>query len=291
MQPAVDRWIRFIRIECVKRRPLYLYFQLHSIIRKQRLPFTPFRKGNNIMKRLIVAAMIVPLMLGGCNTKSPFSADVKLKTHADSLSYALGLDIGGSLKKINAVINLAVFSRGVSDVINDQKQMLTPEQSTQIKQAFFQKSSEEQMAKAKEEGAKNLKAGEDFLADNAKKSGIKTTASGLQYQVIKEGTGPQPKASDNVKVNYVGTLLSGKEFDSSIKRGQPAEFQLDRVIPGWTEGVQLMKVGGKSRFWVPAKLAYGERQAGPDIGPNSTLIFDIDLLSITPAVSAPAVKK
>jgi FKBP-type peptidyl-prolyl cis-trans isomerase FkpA len=245
-------------------------------------------KGTNIMKRLILAAMIVPFMLGGCFTKSPSGADVKITTHADSLSYALGLDIGGSLKKLNAPVTLDAFMRGVGDVVNDRKQILTQQEATQIKQAFFQKNSEEQMAKAKEEGLKNLKAGEDFLAENAKKPGVKTTASGLQYEIIKEGTGPQPKASDSVKVNYVGTLLSGKEFDSSIKRGQPAEFRLNGVIAGWTEGVQLMKAGAKYRFWIPSKLAYRERQAGPDIAPNSTLVFEIDLLAIVPT---PAAKK
>jgi FKBP-type peptidyl-prolyl cis-trans isomerase len=235
------------------------------------------------MKRLIITAMVVPFMLGGCLDKSPSAgSDVSLKTQLDSLSYALGLDIGTSLKGLKTEVNLDAFVRGVSDNLKDRTPMVAPDQAAQVKQAFFQKNRAEQMAKAKEEGEKNLKAGEEFLADNAKKPGVKSTASGLQYQVLKEGTGPQPKASDNVKVNYVGTLLNGKEFDSSVKHGQPVTFELGHVIPGWTEGVQLMKVGAKYRFWVPAKLAYGERQAGQDIAPNSTLIFDIELLSIEP---------
>ncbi len=126
--------------------------------------------------------------------------------------------------------------------------------------------------------AENKAAGEAFLAENAKKPGVITTASGLQYQVITEGTGASPSATDNVTVHYQGTTIDGKEFDSSYKRGAPATFPLNRVIAGWTEGLQLMKEGGKSRLFIPSNLAYGERGAGRDIGPNSTLIFDVELI-------------
>jgi FKBP-type peptidyl-prolyl cis-trans isomerase len=126
----------------------------------------------------------------------------------------------------------------------------------------------------------NTEKGEAFLAENAKKEGVKVTASGLQYKVLKEGNGKSPKATDNVQVHYKGTLLDGTEFDSSIKRGEPAEFPLNRVIPGWTEGVQLMKVGDKFQFTIPSALAYGEQGAGGAIGPNSTLIFEVELLAI-----------
>lgn len=125
-----------------------------------------------------------------------------------------------------------------------------------------------------------LEKGEAFLKENAKKEGVKTTASGLQYQVLKEGDGKAPKATDVVKVHYKGTLLDGKEFDSSYKGGQPIEFPLNRVIPGWTEGVQLMKEGAKYKFFIPAKLAYGERGAGGVIPPNATLIFEVELLEV-----------
>ncbi|QWF72444.1 FKBP-type peptidyl-prolyl cis-trans isomerase [Methylomonas paludis] len=124
----------------------------------------------------------------------------------------------------------------------------------------------------------NQAAGTAFLAENAKKPGVITTASGLQYQVLTEGTGATPKATDTVTVHYEGTTIDGKVFDSSYKRGAPASFPLNRVIPGWTEGLQLIKEGGKSRLFIPANLAYGARQAGPDIGPNSTLIFDVELI-------------
>ncbi|OAI18724.1 peptidylprolyl isomerase [Methylomonas koyamae] len=126
--------------------------------------------------------------------------------------------------------------------------------------------------------AENLAAGEAFLAENAKKPGVVTTASGLQYQVVTEGSGAQPGPTDNVTVHYQGTTIDGKEFDSSYKRGAPASFPLNRVIPGWTEGLQLMKEGAKYRLFIPAKLAYGERGAGRDIGPNSALIFDVELI-------------
>ena len=126
----------------------------------------------------------------------------------------------------------------------------------------------------------NTEKGEAFLAENAKKEGVKVTASGLQYKVLKEGNGKSPKATDNVQVHYKGTLLDGTEFDSSIKRGEPAEFPLNRVIPGWTEGVQLMKEGAKFRFFIPSRLAYGPRGAGRDIGPNEALIFDVELFKV-----------
>ncbi|BBL56561.1 hypothetical protein MKFW12EY_01740 [Methylomonas koyamae] len=128
--------------------------------------------------------------------------------------------------------------------------------------------------------AENKAAGEKYLADNAKNAGVTTTASGLQYQVFTEGTGASPKASDNVTVHYKGTTIDGKEFDSSYSRGAPATFPLNRVIPGWTEGVQLMKEGAKYRFFIPSNLAYGERGAGRDIGPNAALIFDVELIKV-----------
>jgi FKBP-type peptidyl-prolyl cis-trans isomerase FklB len=135
--------------------------------------------------------------------------------------------------------------------------------------------------KGQQEGlTKNKAEGEKFLADNKKKEGIKTTASGLQYKVIKDGTGKTPKATDTVSTHYRGTLISGKEFDSSYKRGEPAEFPVNGVIKGWTEALQLMKEGAKWQLFIPSELAYGERGAGQDIGPNSTLIFDIELLSV-----------
>lgn len=147
-------------------------------------------------------------------------------------------------------------------------------------QEFSQKARDAKMQKRDELAATNLSAGKAFLEANKAKAGITTTASGLQYEVITQGTGPQPKPSDTVSVNYRGTLIDGTQFDSSYDRGQPAQFQLDAVIPGWTEALQLMPVGSKYRIYVPAELAYGERGAGGQIGPNAALIFEVELLSI-----------
>jgi FKBP-type peptidyl-prolyl cis-trans isomerase FkpA len=234
------------------------------------------------MKRLLVIAVFtIPFLMTACNSlPGSASKPVVLKNSSDSLSYALGLDIGKSIKDLKAPVNLDAFGKGVADVVKGNTQMIADSQATAIKQEFFMKAQQAKMAESQAKGEANSKAGEAFLVENGKKPGIKTTASGLQYQVITEGTGPMPKATDKVKVHYVGTLLDGKEFDSSRKRGEPVVFPLNGVIPGWTEGVQLMKVGGKIKFFVPAKLAYGERGAGADIGPNSTLIFEIELLGI-----------
>src|SRR6185369_7466468 len=148
-------------------------------------------------------------------------------------------------------------------------------------QEFMQKLQSKQAAKSKEEAEKNQKEGDDFLAKNKSKKGVKTTASGLQYEVVKEGSGPHPKATDTVKVDYTGTKIDGTKFDSSVDRGQPATFPLNGVIPGWTEGMQLMPVGSEFKFYIPAKLAYGER--GPaQIGPNATLVFSVKLIDIEP---------
>ena len=143
--------------------------------------------------------------------------------------------------------------------------------------------SKEMSEKQKAMAEKNLAAGEKFLAENAKKEGVKTTSSGLQYKVVKEGTGPQPKAGDTVTVDYRGTLIDGTEFDSSYKRGHPATFPVNGVIPGWTEALQLMKVGSKYQLFIPSKLAYGERAAGPELPANSTLIFEVELKGVEPA--------
>src|SRR5437667_9870592 len=159
---------------------------------------------------------------------------------------------------------------------------MNPDQIKEV-MATFEKDMEQ---KQKQAGDKNKAEGAKFLEENKKKEGVKTTASGLQYKVVKDGSGAQPKATDTVTVNYRGTLINGTEFDSSYKRGQPATFPLNGVIKGWTEGLQLMKVGSKYQFFVPPNLAYGERSVGPDIAPNSTLIFEGELLGVKPPESS-----
>lgn len=200
----------------------------------------------------------------------------------DKVSYSIGLDIGNTLKRQSIDVNEPALSRGIQDALSGAKPALTEEQMKDAMQTFRKDMMAKQETARKAEADKNAAAGQKFLEENKKKPGVKTTASGLQYKVLKEGNGPTPKSTDTVKVNYRGTTVDGTEFDSSYKRGEPATFPVDRVIKGWTEGLQLMKVGSKYQLFIPADLGYGEQGAGSDIGPNSTLIFDVDLLGIQP---------
>src|SRR6266704_2621434 len=236
------------------------------------------------MKRfiLIFAAFLLTLPLFA-QEKSP-----PLKDQKDKISYSIGLNIGSNLARQNVEINADALSAGVKDAIAGKPQ-LTQDQVKEVMTTF----EKDMQAKQKAAGEKNAAEGTKFLEENKKKEGVKTTASGLQYKAIKEGTGAQPKGNDTVTVNYRGTLINGTEFDSSYKRGQPATFPLNGVIKGWTEGLQLMKTGSKYQFFVPASLAYGDRNVGPDIAPNSTLIFEVELIGVKPpqtaASPAPAV--
>jgi len=229
------------------------------------------------MKVLTTAALALGLL---ATTATAADTKMTLKDDKDKVSYAIGLNIGKSMKQEGLDINPDALAAAMKDVFAGAKPQLTDEQVQQVMQDFQKKMMAKQMA-AREEGlAKNKGEGEKFLADNKKKAGIKTTASGLQYKVITVGTGKTPKATDTVKTHYRGTLINGTEFDSSYKRGEPAEFPVNGVIKGWTEALQLMKEGAKWQLFIPSELAYGERGAGKDIGPNSTLIFDIELLSV-----------
>ena len=198
---------------------------------------------------------------------------VQLKDQKDKVSYSIGLQIGFNLGRQKVDIAPEMLAAGIKDALAGKPQ-LTPDQIKEV-MTNFEKDMEQ---KQKEAGEKNKTEGTKFLDDNKKKEGVKTTASGLQYKVLKEGSGAQPKKSDTVTVNYRGTLLNGTEFDSSYKRGQPATFPVSGVIPGWTEALQLMKVGSKYQLFIPSNLAYGERSVGPDIGANSTLVFEVELL-------------
>lgn len=216
------------------------------------------------------------------------AAKAEFKSEQEKLSYALGVDIGMRLKDLETDIDLAAFLKGVEDRLEDREPALSVEELNTVKKTFFDKKKEETEAKKKALTEANKAAGEKFLAENKAKPGVKVTASGLQYEVLQEGTGEVPKSTDKVKVHYRGTLLNGTEFDSSHKRGQPATFPVSGVIKGWTEGLQLMKVGSKYKFFIPSELAYGERGAGKDIGPFATLVFEVELISIEPAQPAPA---
>jgi len=223
---------------------------------------------------------------------SPFAlaADAQLKDQKDKVSYSIGLDIGSTLKRQLIDVNEAILTTGIQDGLSGKKALMTDEEVKATMATFQKDMMEKQAAAKKAAGEKNKTEGTKFLAENKTKDGVKTTASGLQYKVEKEGAGPSPKETDTVKVNYRGTTIDGTEFDSSYKRGEPASFPVNRVIKGWTEGLQLMKVGSKYQFFVPADLAYGERGAGADIGPNAMLIFDVELLGITPAGTSPTPK-
>jgi len=199
-----------------------------------------------------------------------------LKSQKDRVSYIIGMEIGSNLKKQAIDIDSNILARGVKDILSGAKPLLTEQEVQEIMIAF----QKEMMAKQSEVAKKNKAEGETFLAENKKKEGVKALSSGLQYKVIKAGTGKKPKSNDTVTVHYRGTLINGAEFDSSYKRGQPVSFQVSGVIPGWTEALQLMEVGAKWQLFIPSNLAYGEQGAGRDIGPNATLIFEVELVSI-----------
>ena len=203
-----------------------------------------------------------------------------LTTQKDKFSYALGMNLGTSLRKQSVPVDPAILARGLRDSLAGGKTALTEDQARATLmevQTEMRKKQQEQMQLA---GEASKKEGEAFLAANKSKEGVVTLPSGLQYKILTPGTGPKPTASDSVVCNYRGTLINGTEFDSSYKRGQPATFPVTGVIKGWTEALQLMPVGSKWQLFIPSDLAYGERSPAPEIGPDSTLIFEVELLSI-----------
>jgi FKBP-type peptidyl-prolyl cis-trans isomerase FklB len=211
----------------------------------------------------------------------------ELKDQKDKSSYAIGLELGNSLKKGKVDANPDILMKGLKDGLSGAKPLMTEEQVKETMTALQKEMMDKQAAAAKEAGEKNEIAGKKFLEENKKKEGVKTTASGLQYKVLKEGTGDSPKETDMVITNYKGTTLDGTEFDSSYKRNEPATFPVNRVIKGWTEALLMMKPGAKYQLFIPSNLAYGERAVGKDIGPNSTLLFDVELVGIKPPDPSP----
>lgn len=205
----------------------------------------------------------------------------QLKDLKDKASYSLGLNFGFNFKRQNIDLNTDAFTAGFKDALSGRKPLMTEEEVKETMMAFEKDMEQKQAALAQ----KNAGEGDKFLADNKTKEGVKTTVSGLQYKVLKEGTSAQPKSSDTVTVNYRGTLIDGTEFDSSYKRGQPATFPVGGVIKGWTEALQLMKGGSKYQLFIPANLAYGE-QGRPGIPPNATLIFEVELMDVKSPQSA-----
>ncbi len=229
---------------------------------------------------IVLIGLVILLPFLSLATDEEKDTDVELKSFEQKLSYMLGQQIGNNIKESPTEIDIDIFVSGIRDSLKGNKSLLSDEETNQVRQEFSRQVQETRNQEMAALSGKNLKDGEAFLAENKKKEGIVTTDSGLQYKVLKQGDGPKPQSTDKVTVHYRGTLLDGTEFDSSYKRGQPASFQVGGVIRGWTEALQLMNVGSKYQLFIPAGLAYGQRGAGQRIGPNSMLIFDVELLSI-----------
>ena len=228
------------------------------------------------MKKLSVFAVVA--LLGASAISCDNYKSVKLTSAIDSASYAIGVNTGASFKENLKTLpggeaNIDALVEGFVQSLKGNSTSMTAEEAQEYLQVYFVEAQAKEANQTREEG-------ESFLADNKTKSGVITTESGLQYKVITEGTGAKPTVSDRVRVHYTGTLLDGTEFDSSLGRGEPSEFGVTQVIRGWTEGLQIMPVGSKYTFWIPSDLAYGERGAGADIKPNSTLKFEVELLEI-----------
>lgn len=198
----------------------------------------------------------------------------------DKVGFLVGTDVGRSLTPIKDEIDMPVLLQGMRTLMVSGKSLLTEAEMDQVREAFSKRMQVREEARTADAGRKNAEEGAAFLAKNKSIKGVIATASGLQYMVLRQGTGQRPRPSDRVRVHYQGALLDATVFDSSYERGQPAEFALNQVIPGWTEGVALMPVGAKYRFWIPASIAYGERGTPPTIGPNATLVFDVELLDV-----------
>lgn len=206
---------------------------------------------------------------------------MSLKEELDRVSYALGLSMGYNFKASGIdKIDTADFADGVAAVFNGTTPKMTIDEAKAEINAYFAEMQARQQAAAKEMGRVNREAGEAFLAENAKRPEVKVTATGLQYEVLQEGNGPKPESTDQVEVHYTGRLIDGTVFDSSVERGEPATFGVTQVIPGWVEALQLMNAGSKWRLYIPSALAYGPNGAGGVIGPDATLIFDVELLKV-----------
>ncbi len=231
------------------------------------------------MKRVLTVVCV--LMLAAVPAVA--EEKIELKTDVQKLSYALGMDLGSYFKTLGEDLDLTVIQKGIADSYNGKDVLMTPEDAAAVQKQFAANQQKKQIEKMQEMTATNKKAAEKFLAENKGKEGVKTTDSGLQYKVVKQGEGAVPKAGDTVKVHYKGTLLDGTEFDSSYKRNEPAEFNVNQVIPGWTEALLLMKEGTTCQLFLAPELAYGDRGAPPVIEPGSMLLFEVELIEIVKA--------
>ncbi|MFV9552418.1 FKBP-type peptidyl-prolyl cis-trans isomerase [Algibacter sp. PT7-4] len=230
-----------------------------------------------IMKFLSLVTMVI--LLASCNQKG--ATQKPIETELDSVSYAIGMDVARNVKASFDDFDSDLFVQGFNNVTDSTNILLEESKAQQVVRAYFQKKQQADAAKRQEEAAQNKAEGEKFLAENKNKDGVVTTESGLQYIILKEGTGKKPTTASKVKVHYHGTLIDGTVFDSSVDRGEPTEFGVTQVIKGWTEGLQLMKEGAKYKFFIPSDIAYGANpRPGGAIKPNSTLIFDVELLEV-----------
>jgi FKBP-type peptidyl-prolyl cis-trans isomerase FklB len=234
------------------------------------------------MKKHLLAILGLGLLVGAAQAQDKQADDKKaFKTDKEKISYAIGMSTGGGWKRMDIDVDLDAVGKGIKDSLSGGPTLLTEQESREVLNNFGKEIQAKRMEKQKVLGEKNKAAGEAFLAENKKKDGVITLPSGLQYKVIKEGAGENPKADDTVSVNYRGTLIDGTEFDSSEKRGQAASFRVGGVIKGWTEALQLMKPGAKWQLFIPSDLAYGPRGTpGGPIGPNETLIFEVELIKV-----------
>lgn len=232
------------------------------------------------MKRIVGMALFACLLVPGQIQAQDAGKTGELKTFEEKLSYSLGLDVGTYFKGMGEKLDYDILVQGLGDAFHGKPPLLNQEEMQAVQQEFSQKMQAKQEAQLKELQAQNKKAGDEYLAKNKEKKGVMVTESGLQYEVVKEGTGATPKADDTVKVHYKGTKIDGTVFDDSYKRGEPAVFGVNQVIPGWTETLQLMKEGATFKVAIPSNLAYGEQGVPPMIEPNSVLLFEVELISI-----------
>ena len=236
--------------------------------------------------KLLLSALYLLLLAGFASAELQ-----ELKTDKDKTSYSMGVATGTQMKRQSIDVDVDIFAKGLKDSISGGKLQMTEQEIQETLKTFQQALAAKQAEKTKQLADSNRKEGEAFLSENKKKEGVKTLPSGLQYKILTEGSGKMPKETDTVTTHYRGTLLDGTEFDSSFKRGQPASFPVNGVIKGWTEALQLMKEGSKWQLFIPSDLAYGERGAGGQIGPNATLIFEVELISINSSTDTTAPKE